>query len=145
MTEVSDEVVRLIFAYADALDAGDFDAVGQLFERGELWGSAGSRATLRGSAAVSSYLSSRVITDGAGSPRTKHLTSNIVVDFDRAQEVAWARSYFAVLQPNPTEGRVEVIAAGRYEDVFARDDTEWRFERRIIHREMSGDLSRHLH
>lgn len=135
-----DEIAALVFAYAERLDAGDLDAVAELFSHAS-YGPAGGPA-LRGKASVLKVLLRMVILyDGV--PRTRHVTTNLAVDVDEPGDAAAARSYFTVLQA--TDGLpLQPIVAGRYEDRFARIEGHWRFSERVIHMDLQGDLSRHL-
>ena len=78
-----------------------------------------------------------------GTPRTKHVTTNLVVDVDEAGDAATAGAYFTVLQAT-VELPLQIIVAGRYADRFARVGGKWRFSERLIHMDLQGDLSRHL-
>ena len=53
-----------------------------------------------------------------GTPRTKHVTTNLVIDADEAAGTATARSYFTVLQ-QVDDHPLEIVIAGRYHDRFA--------------------------
>lgn len=142
MSGSRDAIAGLIFAYAERIDAGDLGGVAALF-RDATYRSAGG-GMYRGSAAVLEVLSRKVILHGDGTPRTKHVTTNLVIDVDEAVGTATARSYFTVLQQ--TEGQpLQPIVAGRYHDRFRRADGDWRFEDRLISVDLVGDLSRHLH
>ena len=57
----------------------------------------------------------RVLDDGT--PKTKHLTTNLTIDVDDHAGRATARSYFTVVQGVPGTP-IQTIVAGRYEDVF---------------------------
>lgn len=135
-----DEIAALVFHYAERLDAGDFDAVAELFAHAA-YGPAGGPA-LQGKQAVLKVLRSLVILND-GTPRTKHVTTNLVVDVDEAGETATARAYFTVLQATDTLP-LQAIVAGRYEDRFARVGGKWCFSERLIHMDLQGDLSQHL-
>jgi hypothetical protein len=78
-----------------------------------------------------------------GTPRTKHVITNVVVDFDESGDAASARSYFTVMQATD-DFRLQPIIAGRYRDRFEKVDSVWRFSERIIHPELYGDLSHHM-
>jgi 3-phenylpropionate/cinnamic acid dioxygenase small subunit len=78
-----------------------------------------------------------------GTPRTKHVTSNILVEVDEQAGIAAARSYFTVLQAAPGRG-IQIIVAGRYRDRFARGDGGWHFVERRFQTDLVGDVSRHL-
>src|SRR5829696_3698032 len=79
-----------------------------------------------------------------GTPRTKHVVTNVVVDVDSPEpDAASARSYFTVLQA--VDGvPLQPIVAGRYHDQFARIEHVWRFTERVMHVDLVGDVSRHL-
>jgi hypothetical protein len=136
-----DAIGALIFTYAERIDAGDLAGVAALF-RDATFGSAQGGA-YRGSDAVLEVLSRLVILYSDGTPRTKHVTTNLVVELDEANARATARSYFTVLQA--TDGLpLQPIIAGRYRDRFVCDAGAWRFDERVITIDLVGDLSRHL-
>src|SRR4029450_13331446 len=88
-------IARLIFRYAERIDAGDLAGVAALFEDASYGSVQGG--TYRGSDAVREVLE-RVVILHAGTPRTKHVTTNLVIDVDEVAGTAEARSYFTVLQ-----------------------------------------------
>jgi hypothetical protein len=136
-----DAITALIFTYAERIDAGDLVGVASMFG-GATFGSAQGGA-YRGSDAVLEVLSRLVILYADGTPRTKHVTTNLVIELDEAEARATARSYFTVLQA--TDGlRLQAIVAGRYHDRFVCADGAWRFDERVISMDLIGDLSRHL-
>ena len=142
MSGVRDELSRLIFSYAERLDLGDFGAVAALFEQASYGPAEGPMS--RGAAAVEKILREFVILYEDGTPRTKHLTSNLIVEVDADGLGASARSYFAVLQA--VDGSpLQPIISGRYHDRFARGSSRWHFSERRIFMDLVGDLSRHLH
>jgi hypothetical protein len=78
-----------------------------------------------------------------GTPRTKHVTTNLVIDADDDAATATARSYFTVFQQ--LKGfPLQPVIAGRYHDSFARVDGEWCLTERVILCDLIGDLSHHL-
>jgi hypothetical protein len=136
-----DAVVGLIFGYAERIDAGDLAGVAALFENASYGSVQGG--SYRGSAAVLEVLQRVVILHADGTPRTKHLTTNLVIDVDETAGSATARSYFTVLQATE-QLPLQPIVAGRYHDRFARDGGQWRFEDRLIFMDLIGDLREHL-
>lgn len=131
------QILNLIYRYAECVDDGDFDAVSALFEHADyhLAGAAGQRG-----AAVGDIIRSTVATYD-GSPRTKHVTTNAIIDIDTV--TATCRSYFTVLQATATLA-LQPIITGRYHDRFECVDGTWRFADRSIRIEQIGDLSQHL-
>ncbi len=78
-----------------------------------------------------------------GTPRTKHLTTNSIVELSDDRRRADVRSYFVVLQ-QIDDGPLQPIAAGRYHDRLALVDDRWEFRERMMLPEMFGDVSNHL-
>lgn len=136
------EAIRaLVVAYAERLDAGDLDGVAALFEDAVVR-PARSGATLEGRDAVR-RMYEPVIRYGDGTPRTKHVLSNLEVAVDVGTGTASSRCVFTVLQARPGAGLGPVLA-GRYEDRFARVDGRWRFVERLIVPDLIGDLADHM-
>lgn len=133
-------ITRLIFAYAERLDLGDFAGVAALFEHATYRSSAGGH--YGGAAAVLEVLD-RLVERYDGIPRTKHVITNVTVELDETERTATTRSYFTVLQA--TEGLpLQAVICGRYHDSFARVDGVWRFSDRMILVDLIGDLSKHV-
>ena len=141
MASDTDAIARLIYAYAERLDAGDFEGVGRLFEK-STFRSDKRPEVRRGTQEVLEVYRSTVVTYD-GSPCTKHVTTNLIIRSDPDGTTASARSYFTVLQARP-ELPLQTIIAGRYHDRFARSDGAWRFADRLINVDLVGDLRFHL-
>jgi 3-phenylpropionate/cinnamic acid dioxygenase small subunit len=134
-------IEALVFGYAERMDAGDFAGVAALFAAGVFRSDRGGR--YEGAAAVRDVLDRLVILHDDGTPRTKHVTTNLVIDVDDAGATASARSYFTVLQQTATVP-LQPIVAGRYHDRFVRADGTWRFAERLIFVDLVGNVSDHL-
>ncbi|AHH20495.1 SnoaL-like domain-containing protein [Nocardia nova SH22a] len=133
-------IERLIADYALLVDRGDFAGVGALFAAGTF---GGSGARVEGSAAVEKMLTTTVIRYDDGTPRTKHLVTNLVVDVDEEHGTATARSYFTVLQAT-SDLPLQPIVSGRYADEFHRTGATWSFASRTVTMDLIGDVSHHL-
>ena len=134
-------IEKLVFAYAGLLDSGDFEGVARLFERAS-YGLEGGVA-LKGTDALLGAMRAMVIVYEDGTPRTKHLTTNLVVDIEGDGTRADTSAYFTVLQA--TDGLLlQPILAGRYADRFALDERGWHFTSRRLSIDLRGDVSRHL-
>ena len=91
-----------------------------------------------------------IIVYADGTPRTRHLVTNTIIEVDSLAGQATARSYNTTLQQVPGRG-IEIIATARYEDSFRCVGGCWRFSERVIrhssmdgvHRDFIGDMSRH--
>ena len=137
--DASAAVAGLVHAYAERLDGGDLDGVADLFARAT-WRSAGG-TRLEGSAQVRRAYDPVVLYDG--SPRTKHVITNLVIEVDDEGRSASSACVFTVLQA-VSPGALRVILAGRYHDRFAVDEQGWYFTDRLIHADLVGDLRRHM-
>jgi 3-phenylpropionate/cinnamic acid dioxygenase small subunit len=133
-------IENLIAAYAELVDAGDFAAVAELLADATLTGGAGS---VSGRDAIETMLQQNVIIYDDGTPRTKHVTTNVSIDVDDQAGTAVSRSYFTVFQALP-DLPLQPIASGRYHDRFELRDERWRFVERQVRTDLAGDLSRHL-
>jgi 3-phenylpropionate/cinnamic acid dioxygenase small subunit len=79
-----------------------------------------------------------------GTPRTKHVTTNPIIEVDEHAGTASCRSYYTVLQQTD-DLPLQTIVTGRYHDRFQRVDGQWRFlYRDLTLIDMVGDVSRHL-
>jgi len=136
-----DEVRNLLGEYCERIDAGDFAGVGALFEHGALADGSG-RELARGAAAVTAFYEAGTLLHD-GSPRTKHLVTNTVLEMDEERGHASARSSYLVLQQIGT-GPLQPIIAGRYHDSFARRGGRWWFVERRFFVDLIGDLGAHL-
>jgi hypothetical protein len=130
-----------ISARCRRIDRGDFEGVGRLFARAVYRSASGGE--YRGADEVHAVLERRVIRHEDGTPRTKHVTTNLVIEIDESAGSARARSYFVVLQALAGSPLAPVVA-GRYEDTFVREGGTWRFADRLIHLDLVGDPSGHL-
>jgi 3-phenylpropionate/cinnamic acid dioxygenase small subunit len=152
--EVTDRlaVTDLLYRYAELIDAGDFDGVGELLARSTF---AGTRSpTTSGAAAITKLFAATTrryavpdVAGGAapatGTPRTRHLVLNPLVEVSGDRSTATARSTFCVVQATETVP-LQPIVVGRYSDTFSRDDNGWYFTAREVDVEMVGDVSGHL-
>jgi 3-phenylpropionate/cinnamic acid dioxygenase small subunit len=134
------EITSLIYRYAECIDGGDFDGIAHLFEH----------ATVRsGEHAFSGVETLRDLWSGMvriyenGTPLTKHVISNVIVDVDSLATTATARSYVTVLQAKPPEFPLQVIVSARHHDTFERVDGAWRFSERIDITDLVGDMTWH--
>jgi 3-phenylpropionate/cinnamic acid dioxygenase small subunit len=134
-------ITALLMAYAEHLDGGDFDAVAALFA-GATFGRPGEPGR-RGRDEVRAMYDAVVLYDD-GTPRTRHLITNVVVHVAADRQTATSRCAFTVLQAVAASDAIVTILAGRYHDRFARDaDGGCHFVERVVHPDLQGDLSRH--
>ena len=79
-----------------------------------------------------------------GTPRTKHVITNLIVTVDDDAISATARCSFSVLQGVVPGEPLRVVVAGRYADRFERGPKGWRFADRLFTADLAGDQSRHF-
>ena len=135
------EITELLYRYAELIDAGDFDGVGQLLARATFGGTASPATSGAENIAKLFASSTRRYPEHGNTPRTRHLVLNPIVEIDDGQ--ATVRSTFVVVQ-NTDAVALQPIVVGRYADRFARDDQGWYFTQRTVDVEMVGDVSAHL-
>lgn len=141
MADDRDAIAALVYGYAERLDAGNLAGVAALFAHATLR-TDGFEGEMRGTEAVLDLYRNMVqLYDG--SPCTKHVTTNLIVEVDPTRSTATGRSYYTVLQARP-ELPLQIIIAGRYHDRFARIDGTWCFTDRLIFVDLVGDLRYHL-
>ena len=143
MSDARNAIEHIVYGYAERVDAGDFAGVADLFAHARYKGGGPEDPGVEGSQPVLEIMESMVRRYDDGTPRTKHVTTNLIVDADDDAGTAAARSYFTVFQQ--LEGfRLQPIIAGRYHDQFERVDGTWRLTERVIFCDLFGDLSQHL-
>jgi 3-phenylpropionate/cinnamic acid dioxygenase small subunit len=133
-------IENLIATYAELVDDGDFAGVGILLADATFTGSVGS---VSGRDAIEKMLRDTLIVYDDGTPRTKHVTTNVAIEVDENAGTAVSRSYFTALQALP-DLTLQPIVSGRYQDRFERRDGQWRFVERRVRTDLVGDVSRHL-
>ncbi|TMM10880.1 MAG: nuclear transport factor 2 family protein [Actinobacteria bacterium] len=136
-------ITNLIFAYAERIDAGDYEGVADLFAAGRITAEGTDTVRSGRDEILAMYRQTTRIHEDTGTPRTKHVTTNLIIDVDDESDTARARSYFTVLQAAPGLDLQPVIA-GRYHDRFERSHGSWCFTERHIICDLFGDLSHHL-
>ena len=134
-------ITNLVYRYAELIDAGDFDGLGALLDDAVVTAE-GSDVSWRGGQAITEMYVGSTRRHEDGTPRTKHVTTNLLIEVDDAREHATCRSYYTVLQQTD-DVALQPVIAGRYHDEFRRD-VQWRFTRRHILVDLTGDLSHHL-
>ena len=135
-----DDITALVHSYAERLDRGDLDGVASLFEHAT-WRSEATGEVYEGAAQVRKVYDRVVLYDGT--PRTKHLITNLTVRVDPGGETASGRCYFTVLQGITPGEPIQVILAGRYVDRYQKGDA-WSFADRLFIADLIGDQSRHF-
>jgi 3-phenylpropionate/cinnamic acid dioxygenase small subunit len=130
MLSDADQIRNLLYAYAEAIDAGDIAALRDLFEHAAITLDGGATWRGRRAGGDDSQPGPWRATSGGGGPKgTKHVVTNVIVDLDPGGEAATTRSTFLVVQATG-EVALQPIISGRYHDAFRRIDGAWRFASR---------------
>lgn len=141
-TDSATEITNLLYRYAENIDAGRLDDAAALFRHARIRVGA-DRDLLDGSGLLDMWRATVKI-HPCGTPRTKHVTTNPLLDIDAESGRATCRSYYTVLQSTP-DLPLQVIVAGRYHDEFEYVDGQWRFTfRDYTMLDFVGDTSEHL-
>jgi 3-phenylpropionate/cinnamic acid dioxygenase small subunit len=139
LTTADRSIQNLIARYAFLVDDGDFAGLGALLDHAEF--SLGA-TRVHGAAAVEALARAALQTYADGTPRTRHVTTNLLIDIDEPAGTAHSRAYFTVFQQ--TDGfALQPIASGRYRDRFELHGDTWRFASRQVSTDLVGDISHH--
>lgn len=132
-------IANLVYRYAELIDAGDFEGAAALFSHARI--KVGPREI--GADEVLKLWRGSIILYDDGTPRTKHVITNPIIEVDEATGRASCRSYYTVMQ-QVADGPLEAVICGRYHDIFERMAGQWRFAYRdySLH-DLPGDMSRH--
>lgn len=136
-------IMNLLYRYAELIDAGDLDGAAALFTHARIKADPDG-AVILDHAGILQVWRNLVKIHADGTPRTKHVITNPILDIAEAAGTATCRSYYTVLQQTE-QIALQVIAAGRYHDEFERVDGVWRFSFRDYSMlDLKGDLRDHL-
>ena len=145
MVDSARQIENLMYTYAERIDAGNLEGVADLFANGQIVASpdAPVETVVAGRDEVLGMYQGSTRLYPCGTPRTKHVTTNAIIEVDEDAGTASARSYYTVFQ-QLDDFPLQPIITGRYHDTFHRIDGEWWFDRRTMLVDQLGDLSRHL-
>jgi 3-phenylpropionate/cinnamic acid dioxygenase small subunit len=134
---------HLLMTYAEHVDDARWAELAALFAHATYrihHADTGEMSTYRGAAEVLGFCEqTRVYPDGT--PRTRHVVTNVDIDVDGDR--AGARSAVTVFQQTDVLP-LQPIASGRYVDRFERVGGAWRFADRLITGFLLGDRSQHV-
>jgi 3-phenylpropionate/cinnamic acid dioxygenase small subunit len=137
----SRDIENLIASYAFLVDDGEFAKLGELLDDAEF--SLNGGPVISGRDAIEKFARDTLVTYDDSTPRTRHVTTNIIIEAGADDETAVSRSYYTVFQSLPGFP-LQAIASGRYQDRFQRKNGHWRFTRRIVTTSLTGDTSHHV-
>jgi 3-phenylpropionate/cinnamic acid dioxygenase small subunit len=142
MSEAHEAIRNLLGTYCELMDAGKFDGLAALFADARMSDEHGT-VFARGSEQIAAMWHKQTMLYD-GSPRTRHITANPIIDVDEAAGGATVRSTYVVFQ-GTDDLPLQPIITGRYVDHFVRaEDGAWRWDERSYAIDHLGDLSHHL-
>jgi 3-phenylpropionate/cinnamic acid dioxygenase small subunit len=119
------EIANLLYRYAEYIDTGDLEGAAALFRDARI-------ETARGVVGAAEVLESwrkAIILYEDGTPKTKHVITNPIIEVDEEAGTATVRSYYTVIQATDSLP-LQPVFSGRYYDRFVRVDGVWRWEYR---------------
>jgi 3-phenylpropionate/cinnamic acid dioxygenase small subunit len=136
------QVANLVYRYAELIDNGDFAGIGELFADATI--ETGEGVVYRGRDEIREMYEqwTRRYPDN-GTPHTRHVTTNPILEVDEGAGTATCRSYVVVFQ-STDQITLQPVITNRYHDTFRRVGDRWQFEHRLMIDFYSGDLSQHL-
>ena len=134
------QITHLINQYGFTIDTGDLQGFAQLFENAE-WTVEGTEPRVGTQQVLDALSTVRIYEDGT--PRTKHIVSNLDLEINEVNNSAESQCYVTVFQQT-NDFPLQAIFCGHYFDRFKRVEGLWEFSQRIIRYMMVGDLSAHL-
>ena len=137
-----EQIRNLLGTYTETMDGGRFGDLAELFRDAKMVSESGDVIADGYDAVRQNYERGTQLYNG--SPRTKHVTTNVVIEVDEDAGTATARSAYVVFQ-GTEKLPLQPIITGRYRDSFVRDGTDrWKFSERMFFVDQIGDLSHHL-
>lgn len=128
------DIANLVYRCAEHIDNGDLISAAKLFSNAKVQ-LYKDGAYLTHDELLSLWTGEMIIYPD-GTPRTKQLITNPIIEINRESGTATCRSYYVVTPTcmvTPTAGAVPLqsIASGRYHDEFVRIDGRWQFSLRV--------------
>ena len=132
-------IANLVYRYAELIDSGNFEGAAALFTHARI--KVGPRDI--GAEELLAMWRGSIVLYEDGTPRTKHVITNPIIELDEPAGRGSCRSCYTVMQ-QVGDGPLEAVICGRYHDAFEKIDGEWRFSYRdySLH-DLPGNMSRH--
>jgi len=140
-TETTAAVTDRLHRIAEAMDAADHPTLTELFGHARLVDGRSGTVLAHGGDAAVAHFGRLVKVHPDGTWRTKHVTTNAIVELD--EDGASCRSVYTVFQQTP-DLPLQAIIVGRYHDRFETIDGRWELTERRYFADLVGDLGDHL-
>jgi len=136
------QIHQLLYRYCDAVDRADSAELNALFAHADVY-AGGPPITPGSTPGYGDILTGIVqIYPDTGHLKTRHLCTNIIVDFDDDQH-ARCRSCFVVFQATDALP-LQPVMTGRYHTRMDKVNGQWRFAEQRYEIGLVGDLSAHM-
>jgi hypothetical protein len=139
----SEAIATLMYEYAERIDLGDFAGVAELFGHATLTFEGFDQA-VAGREDIEALYGRTTRRYEDGTPRTKHVITNVMVDVAENGASATSRAYFTVLQAVPGALTLQPVIAGRYRNGYELVGGRWHFASVHIMIDLMGDLDHHM-
>ena len=136
-------ITNLIYAYAERIDEGDFAGVAEVFEYATL-SFEGFGEAISGRDVIEKLYTNTTRRYDDGTPRTKHVMTNVIVEVGDDGTHASSRSYFTVLQAVPGALSLQPVIAGRYRHTYEKVEGRWRVATMHVIIDLTGELGHHM-
>lgn len=138
-------IKNLIYTYASYVDRAEYEALGNMFEKGAIRANRGEDGeALVGSDQVYAHYSGTNKIHESGLPQTHHIVTNVIIDPNQSRSSkVRADSCYLVLQATPRLP-LQPIVAGRYTDLFSCENGTWHYVEKFIYVDLVGDIREHL-
>jgi 3-phenylpropionate/cinnamic acid dioxygenase small subunit len=136
-------ISNLLFQYAEYIDDGQLDSAADMFSHAQIKISSRQDQFI-GKDELLALWKKIIILYPCGTPKTKHVITNPIIQIDESLGVAKVKSYFNVFQPDQNQV-IHLILSGRYYDEFQLQNEKWVWTHRdYTHIDFAGNLSLHL-
>jgi hypothetical protein len=133
------EIANLTYRCGECIDAGDLASELAMFAQATIETGTGEVIPRD----VLPHWRKGILLYEDGTPRTRHVITNLIIDVDEVADTATSRSRYTVMQ-QAGDSPLQAVICGRYYDSFERREGQWRFSRRDYSQtDLIGDLSRH--
>ena len=121
--EDKEQIAQVLIDYGRHLDARNLAAYASLFATDGEW--VGGFGTVKGRANIQAFMEKSLGT-GPNRGNSYHIMSNFEITVKGDTATAWSRWTFVT----PGASGATIAQAGRYDDMFVRENGVWKFQKR---------------
>ena len=139
----AEAITKLIYTYAERIDAGDFAGVAEVFAHATLTFE-GFGDAVAGRDAIEALYARTTRRYEDGTPRTKHVMTNVMVDVADDGDVGVEPLLLHGAPGRPGELALQPVIAGRYRHTYHRPRAGGRSPPCTSSIDLVGDLGHHM-